>query len=76
MTDFTEGQTKKCHICGEPYFEPEGKTCVCWKCEECGEEFSDFDMLANRELWLCLYCEDKRYQGEMRDENERSLTNS
>ena len=34
-----------------------------WKCSNCGEEFSDHDMLANGELELCLYCEDLRYQG-------------
>jgi hypothetical protein len=73
MTDFTEGQTKKCHICGESYFEPEGKACVCWKCAECGEEFSDFDMLANVDLLLCLYCEDERLQAETKNESHETL---
>ena len=35
-----------------------------WKCSNCGEEFSDHDMLANSELSLCLYCGDLRYREE------------
>ncbi len=65
MTDFSEGHSTKCHICGESFFEPEGKMCDCWRCQGCGEGFSDFDMLGNRELMLCLYCEDERYQTEV-----------
>ena len=65
MTDFTIGHHSRCHICGERYFEPEGKNCVCWQCRNCNEWFSDFDMLGNREEWLCIYCEDLRYQAEM-----------
>jgi len=64
------GQLKKCHLCGEYYYEFEGKECLCWQCAECGEEFSDHDMLANSELQLCLYCEDKRYQEEIKNECE------
>ncbi len=68
MTDFHEGHRNKCHICGESYFEPEGKTCICWKCEGCGEGFSDFDMLGNRELVLCLYCDNEKEQVEKTNE--------
>ena len=39
-----------------------------WKCSSCGEEFSDYDMLGNREKLLCLYCEDLRYQSEKEEE--------
>lgn len=65
MVDFDENKFGKCNICGEIYPRPKGKICDCWECSECGEEFSDYDMLANRELWLCLYCQDERYQAEV-----------
>ena len=64
MTDFSEGHRNKCHICGESYFEPEGKACVCWTCNCCGESFSDLIECANKELGLCTYCEDERMQVE------------
>jgi formylmethanofuran dehydrogenase subunit E len=67
MTDFSQGLTVKCHICGERFFEPEGRACNCWSCSNCKEWFSDHDMLANSELSLCIYCEDLRYESEMKD---------
>lgn len=33
-----------------------------WKCSNCGEEFADYDMLGNKELLLCLYCDDLRLE--------------
>ena len=60
MTDFSEGRTVRCSNCGTKYFEPEGKMCDCWKCNNCGTEFSDLGDCANKEKWLCVYCEDER----------------
>ena len=70
MTDFTEGSKRRCPVCDVQYFEPEGKCCDCWQCSNCGEWFSDFDMLGNRDEWLCVYCEDERYQTEEGKEKE------
>ena len=67
MTDFTNTHRDKCRVCGDPFIVEEGKLCDCWKCSACGEEFSDFDMLANREKWLCLYCEDLKFQVENKE---------
>ena len=67
MTDFKEGNIEKCGVCGIKYHTSEGKNCVCWKCNDCGETFSNYDMLGNKELWLCLYCEDERYQVETKE---------
>ena len=60
MTDFTNSRIVKCHICGTPFCDVEVKLCDCWQCKNCEEWFSDDDMLGNRELDLCLYCEDLR----------------
>ncbi len=68
MTDFSEGHRNTCHICGETFFEPEGKMCSCWKCNNCREAFSDFDMLGNRELMLCIYCDNEKEQVEKTSE--------
>lgn len=67
MTEFNKGHHNKCHICGERYFEPEGKACVCWKCNGCGEEFTDLADCANKELYLCMYCEDERRSEEIHE---------
>jgi hypothetical protein len=64
MTNFDEGSYKHCPCCGELYFVPEGPLCDCWKCSNCEEWFSDFDMLGDRKEWLCLYCDDERRQAE------------
>ena len=64
MTEFTDGGKRRCSLCGQKYYPQEGKVCDCWTCSHCGEMFSDFDMLANRELWLCIPCEDERAQKE------------
>lgn len=64
MTDFNDIHKAKCKICGRKYVIEEGKDCNCWKCSECGEEFSDYDMLGDEREWLCLYCEDMRCQEE------------
>lgn len=58
MTDFSEGSRAKCEVCGGNYHTAEGKLCDCWKCSSCGESFADFDMLGDRERWMCLYCVD------------------
>jgi len=33
-----------------------------WRCSNCGEEFNDYDMLGNREEWLCLYCDNLKQE--------------
>lgn len=66
MTDFTDKAKQHCHICGQKYYPQEGKMCDCWRCQNCAEEFSDFDCLGNREKWLCNYCEDERYKEEVK----------
>lgn len=73
MTDFTDKAKEKCHICGQKYYPQEGKMCDCWRCSNCGEWFSDFDMLANADLLLCLYCEDIRLQTEIKNGNNETL---
>jgi len=64
MTDFKEGGIERCHLCGRKYNTAEGKECECWKCTECGEEFSDRDMMGDGERLLCLHCVDQVYQRE------------
>lgn len=40
-----------------------------WICSNCGEILDrDIDPPANRELSLCIYCEDERYQTEIKNE--------
>ena len=48
-----------CYLCGEPFVCGK-KRCDCWYCRNCGEEFSDYDMMGNAELMYCLHCEDLR----------------
>ncbi len=62
MTDFSEGHHNHCPICGTRYFEPEGKNCTCWRCQNCNEWFTDLADCANEKLLLCVYCEDERLQ--------------
>lgn len=69
MSDFSNKRKVRCSCCGLWFLAEEGKDCSCWRCTNCGEEFSDFDMLGNRELMLCLYCEDERYQAEATNES-------
>jgi len=65
MTDFEGGMHLNCYICGQRYYQPEGKFCLCWVCSNCGEGFSDHDMLGNAKEWLCLHCENERMQAEV-----------
>jgi hypothetical protein len=41
MTDFTNARTVKCHVCGQPYCDQEGRLCDCAQCEICEEWFAD-----------------------------------
>lgn len=67
MTDFANARVVKCHICGTPFCDREGRACDCWQCQNCMKWFSDHDMLGNSEEMLCLYCDDERYWAEMRN---------
>ncbi len=62
MNNFAKGHIRICHICGEKYFDLKDKNCGCWQCSNCGEEFSDLDMLGNRKLMLCLYCDNLKQE--------------
>jgi len=65
MSDFSNKRKERCPCCGIWFLAEEGKDCSCWQCNNCGEWFSDFDMLGNKELMLCLYCENLRYPKEV-----------
>jgi len=41
-------------------------SCDCWKCSNCGEMFDGkMDKPANKELNLCIYCENERIHMEV-----------
>ena len=59
MTDYSEGRTLKCGICGTPFWSMEGPECDCSKkkkyCADCGDLFGLEE--DNQEKELCYFCE-------------------